>query len=352
MSELFLDGSKLLYHLPVVEKWKRGEHFFPIHAEISPTSGCNQRCNLCYVDFLGHKSGFLEESIMNDLADDFKKVGLKSVLLAGEGEPTANKGIVSMIQRAHRNGVDMALNTNAVLMTEDMSKAIMPHLMWARFTFQAGNPELYQEIHKGHRTDFSRATANVENAVKVKRDQNLNVTLGIQQILINENYRNVYETAKLAKELGVDYYVVKRFSKHPRNSYDVPADIHMQSTDQLRQVEELTDDKFKVIVRWNNFNDSPERGYKKCLGTPFITQILADGKIYPCSQFFKNPEFCYGDLHHESFEQIFTGDNVKRITKKIEDEINVKGCISFCRHNSTNEFLWKVQEKIEHENFI
>ena len=60
MSNLFLDGSKLIHHLPVVEKWKRGEKIFPIHAEISPTSGCNQRCNLCYVDYLGHKSGFLE----------------------------------------------------------------------------------------------------------------------------------------------------------------------------------------------------------------------------------------------------------------------------------------------------
>ncbi len=352
MSELFLDGSKLLHHLPVVEKWKNGQSFFPIHAEISPTSGCNQRCTLCYVDFLGHKSGFLEEEIMNKLADDFGSVGLKSVLLAGEGEPTANKGIVSMIQRAQRNGVDMALNTNAVLMTKEMSKEIMPYLTWSRFTFQAGNQELYQSIHKGHVSDFKRATTNVADAVKIKIDNKLNVTLGTQQILINENFQNIYETAKLSKELGVDYFVVKRFSKHPKNSYDVPEDIHLQSLDQLKQVESLTDSKFKVIVRWNNFNDSPVRGYKKCLGTPFITQILADGKIYPCSQFFKDPAFCYGDLHSQSFNEIFTSGNVERITKKIENEINVKGCISFCRHNSTNEFLWKLVERPEHENFI
>ena len=352
MSELFLDGSKLIHHLSTVEKWKNKERFYPIHVEISPTSGCNQRCNLCYVDYLGHKSGLLDENIMNSLADEFGKLGVKSVLLAGEGEPTANKGITSMIPRAAKNGVDMAINTNAVLLTKEMSKEIMPYLTWSRFTLQAGNQETYQLIHKGHRTDFERATANIQEAVKIKRDQKLKVTLGTQQILINENYRNVYETAKLSKELGVDYFVVKRFSKHPKNTYDVPVDLHLQSLDELEKVESLQDENFKVIVRWNNFNDSHVRGYKKCLGTPFITQILADGKIYPCSQFFKDPSYSYGDLHEQSFEEIFNSGRVEQITKRIEDEINVKNCISFCRHNSTNEFLWKIANKPMHENFI
>jgi radical SAM protein with 4Fe4S-binding SPASM domain len=352
MSELFLDGSKLLHHLPTVEKWKRGERIFPIHAEISPTSGCNQRCNLCYVDYLGHKGGFLPEPIMNSLADEFGKLGLKSVLLAGEGEPTANMGIVSMIQRAHRNNVDMAINSNAVLLNKEMSQAILPHLVWARFTFQASTPSLYQSIHKGHSSDFDRATKNVQDAVKVKRDSKSTVTLGTQQILINENYRNIYETAKLSKELGVDYYVVKRFSKHPNNSYDVSENLWQESEDELKRAEELSDEKFKVIVRWNNFKNDCNRIYKKCIGTPFITQILADGKIYPCSQFFKDPEFCYGDLHFQTFEEIFTSGRVEEVTKKIEREVNVKNCISYCRHHSTNQFLWKIYEEPQHANFI
>ncbi len=352
MSELFLDGSKLIHHLPVVEKWKNGERFFPLHAEISPTSGCNQRCNLCYVDYLGHKAGFLPETIMNSLADSFGKVGVKSVLLAGEGEPTANKGIVSMIQRAHRNGVDMAINSNAVLLTKEMSEAIMPHLTWARFTFQASNPELYKKIHRGGKNDFEKATANVQEAVRVKRDNKLPVTLGTQQILINENYQNIYETAKLSKSLGVDYYVVKRFSKHPNNTYDVPEDLWQQAEEDLKRVEELTDSNFKIIVRWNNFKNDCNRIYKKCIGTPFITQILADGKIYPCSQFFKDPNYCYGDLHTQSFEEIFLSERVTEVTKKIEREVNVKNCISYCRHHSTNQFLWKIYDEPAHRNFI
>ena len=93
MKNLFLDGSKLLYHLPAVQKWLKGEEVFPVHVEISPSSGCNQRCILCCVDFKGHKPKNIEEKILLNLVRDFKKCGVKSFLLAGEGEPLLNKAL-------------------------------------------------------------------------------------------------------------------------------------------------------------------------------------------------------------------------------------------------------------------
>ena len=352
MSELFLDGSKLIHHLPRVNEWKKGRRIAPLHVEISPTSGCNQRCNLCYVDYLGHKPGLLREDIMTGLISSFEKMGVKSVLLAGEGEPTVNPAIIPMIRKSMDTNVDMALNSNAVLLDEKMAEEILPGLTWARFTFQASNKELYNQIHLGHKNDFEKAVKNVEACCRIKRDKKLKVTLGIQQILINENYRDVLETAKLAKELGVDYFVVKRFSKHPKNDYDVPEDLWKKSIDLFEEAEKLQDENFKIIVRWKNFSKDCDRNYKKCVGTPFITQILADGKVYPCSQFFKNPDFAYGDLYNESFEEIILGDKAKAVTEKIEKEIDVSKCISYCRHHSTNIFLWNIVEEPSHVNFI
>ncbi|WP_417335287.1 radical SAM protein [Halobacteriovorax marinus] len=352
MAELFLDGSKLINHISTVNKWKRGERIAPIHVEVSPSAGCNQRCNLCYVDYLGHKSKLLSEKILVSMVEDFSEIGVKSVLLAGEGEPTANPGVVPMIKRAHELGVDMAINSNAVLMTPEMSREILPGLTWARFTFQASNKALYDKIHLGGRNDFSRAINNVEAAVKIKKELGLNVTLGIQQILINENYRDVLETAKLAKSLGVDYYVVKRFSKHPNNDYDVPVDLYKQSLDLFDEAEKLSDDNFKVLVRWKNFTKDCDRNYKRCMGIPFITQVLADGKIYPCSQFFKDDRFSFGDLHKSSFKEIIFSDKAQEVAKRIENTVDVSKCMSFCRHHNTNMFVWDVMEDKKHKNFI
>ena len=178
------------------------------------------------------------------------------------------------------------------------------------------------------------------------------MTLGAQQILINENYTDVLETAKLAKNLGLDYYVVKRFSKHPKNDYDVPEDLYKKSLDLFTEAEKLSDKNFKVIVRWNNFEKDCNRTYKKCIGIPFITQILADGRVYPCSQFFKDMNYCMGDLHDSSFEDIIFGDKAHEVTKHIEKNIDVSKCMSYCRHHCTNLFLWNIYEPPGHSNFI
>lgn len=352
MSELFLDGSKLMHHLDRVNSWSKGKSIAPIHVEVSPTSGCNQRCNLCYVDYLGHKAGLLPEKILVDMVKDFSEIGVKSVLLAGEGEPTVNKGIIAMIETARQRGVDMALNTNAVLFTPEMSSKILSGLTWCRFTFQASNEELYNRIHMGGKHDFKKAIAHVKAAVEFKKDNSLDVTLGIQQILINENYRDVLECAKLAKELGVDYFVVKRFSKHPKNDYDVPEDLYQKSIDLFKMCEELETESFKVLVRWKNFTKDCNRTYKKCIGTPFITQVLADGGVYPCSQFFKDPNYIYGNLHEKSFKEIIFGEQAKEVSRKIEDTVDVSKCISYCRHHSTNIFLTNAVEEKLHKNFI
>ena len=67
MAELFLDDTKLMYHLDIVEGWLKGKDIAPIHVEISPTSLCNQRCQFCYRDFDGHKDNTLSREVFLDL---------------------------------------------------------------------------------------------------------------------------------------------------------------------------------------------------------------------------------------------------------------------------------------------
>ena len=317
MSELFIDGSKLIHHLTEVEKWKQGKLIYPLHVEVSPTSGCNQRCSLCCVDYLGHKSKMLTEDILIKLVKDMKSCGVKSILLAGEGEPTANKAIVPMIQQAQKSGLDIALNSNAVLLDRSMALDILPGLTWARFTMQSANKDIYHKIHKGSVNDYATVIENLERVVKIKKDHKLQVTLGIQQILINENYNTIYDTAKLAREIGMDYFVIKRFSKHPKNSYDVPEDLYLNAVDQLRKIDALSNDNFSAITRWNNFEKDPNRQYENCLGISFITQVLADGGIYPCSQFFYDENYCYGNLYKNTFKEIFCSTKKKDIQRHI-----------------------------------
>lgn len=352
MGNLFLDGSKLQYHLECVNNWLKGKDIFPIHVEISPSSACNQRCILCCVDYKKHKPVLLSREVMLSLVDEFATNGVKSFLLAGEGEPLLNKNISEFVVKSYERGIDSAINSNAVLLSEQISKEILPCLTWARFTIQTPYPEKYAKVHAAKEEDFFIAVENIKKAVKIKHENNLRVTLGIQQILINENYEDIYENAKFAKDIGVDYFTVKRFSKHPDNTYDVPDDLYVKCLEQFEQCEKLSDDKFKALIRWNQFEAQCIRNYKKCIALPFITQILANGGVYPCCQFFADDTKCFGNLNRQTFSEIWLGKRRREIIKYIENNINVGNCMTYCRHHSTNIFLWQFLNPPMHINFV
>jgi len=89
IDKIYMDGTKLDRHLDDVAKWQKGEWFSPIHMELSFTNICNQKCTFCYTAW-AHGSTVMDAKVIKDLIISAKKTGIKSTLIAGEGEPTIN----------------------------------------------------------------------------------------------------------------------------------------------------------------------------------------------------------------------------------------------------------------------
>ncbi|MBT6047894.1 MAG: radical SAM protein [Candidatus Scalindua sp.] len=353
INQLFLDGHKLIHHLDVVEDFMKGKTIVPIHAEISPTSLCNQNCRFCYRDFDGHKSQSLSREVFLGLIRSLAEVGVKSVLLAGDGEPLMNEYTPDAIVLGREMGLDMALNSNAVLLTEGIIKKILPSLTWIRFSVMSPEIETYKQIHGVKKDHLRVAIDNIKKCVEFKREHGLDVTIGIQQVLLRENATQVFQEAQMAKTIGVDYYVLKPFSKHNENTYSTDEDLHIQYHEELQKAERLTDGSFNCIIRWNTFEDKGVRDYEKCYGIPFIAQIGADGGFYSCCPFFGMKEFSFGNLYEKSFEEILRSERRKVVIKNIIDNVNVhKDCMTYCRHHQINKFLWTLENSPAHLNFI
>lgn len=352
MSRLYLDGTKIGYHLDELNKWLKGEFFPPIHIEIGPTSACNHKCFFCYVDYKKENVGYLKKGLYLKLIESCRNIGVKSVLLAGDGDPLVNKNTANAIELAGRIGLDIALNTNAVLLTPEISKCILPNLTWMRVSVMSSEPDCYAKLHGTHPSDFERLVENLTFAAKYKKEKNLKVTLGVQQVLIKENANTVAKLAKLTKEIGFDYYVLKPFHLHPDNAYDTPGDLHEKHKAVLKRAEKLSSENFKSIIRWNIFEDMGKRHYTRCIGLPFILQTAGDGHIYTCCPFYGNKEFSYGDLNEQSLEEILRSSRYRDVQKKVENEIDVNKCMSYCRHHNVNKFLWSFRTPPAHLNFI
>src|SRR3989338_9423822 len=118
--KLQLNGHKLLYHLEELNKWTKGEDFYPIYVELSPTSACNHRCVHCYIRYLDFKAVFLEREIMLNLVSELGKVGVKALCIAGTGEPFLHKATPEVIEAAKKSGLDVACATNGILFNHEI----------------------------------------------------------------------------------------------------------------------------------------------------------------------------------------------------------------------------------------
>jgi radical SAM protein with 4Fe4S-binding SPASM domain len=215
------------------------------------------------------------------------------------------------------------------------------------------DPQHYSFIHGVPADNLAKALHNIRECVRIKRAKKLAVTIGIQQVLLNENAGDVYQEALTAKRIGVDYYVLKPFSKHPLNDYDSATDLHITYRKELEKAQKLSSKKFTSIIRWNTFSDEGAREYDTCLGIPFIAQIGADGGFYSCCPFFGDERFLFGNINKQSFGAILRSKKRREVLKRVESDVNVhRDCMAYCRHHQINKFLWQLAHEPKHVNFI
>lgn len=113
-------GEKLFHHQSAMEALRNGKGM-PISCWIAPTDVCNARCSFCSV---GERVGdVLTFSQITGFLDQLIPLGLKSVTFSGGGNPLiykckeTGKGLEDCIRYAHGNGLEVALITNGMPLT-------------------------------------------------------------------------------------------------------------------------------------------------------------------------------------------------------------------------------------------
>lgn len=347
-----LDSHKLIFHPEAVSKWLHGENIYPIEIEISPSGACNHRCIFCAVDYVGYKPIFLKkETILRDIKFMSGK-GLKSVICSGEGEPILNKDLPEIVNTIKNYGVDVAMASNGVLLTEEFVKECLSSFTWIRFSMASGEEKSYKEIHRSMADDLNKVKNNLAYAVKYKRENKLKTTLGVQCLLIPNNIRQIVEQAKMLKEIGVDYFTIKPYSKHlhSNNRFEIN---YEELLDLEMEVKEIETEDFKIYFRANAMQKVHHcKSYTQCLGLPFMTHIDATGEVWPCIAHLGAEELSYGNINESTFEEIWNGNRRREVEKIINSGDINKICREACRLDEINIYLDELKNPGEHVNFI
>jgi MoaA/NifB/PqqE/SkfB family radical SAM enzyme len=350
------DSTKLPYHERRVKAYfDRGLRVPPIHIDMGIAKFCNVKCVFCYGLFQNVKPVFIQKDALLNTIRGAKEIDVKSIAFIGDGEPTCNPHVYEALELGAEIGLDMAISTNGFLVNESSRRhSILASCKWMRFCISAGTQEGYKKIHQ--KDYFKDVVKNIKDMVLVKKSARYPCEVGMQAVYIpGMMNQDMIEEAKLAVDLGVDYFVIKQCSLPDKGEsgmsyFDINEYDSKATDDTLHTCAALSTKDTEIIVKWNIIKQKGARPYQGCPSVPFISEMSGNGDWYPCGHMFGDkPEFAsykFGNVHEKSLVEIYESGHYWEVIKRMRENFDVQNqCKGACRLDKTNEFCWNYMNR-------
>ncbi len=339
---------KFVHILPELQKVKRGEIVPPVNLQIDLTNRCNYDCVFCYYHIHDHIKEFnpqdwLKEEEAIKIIREAKDYGLKSVEITGGGEPLLVPYFREFSQKARNLGLERSLVTNGVLLSKYTDE--VKDYSWVRVSMDAITPKTYMNVHGKDGRNFGKVKKGLEELCWEKEDD---CVVGISTVVCQENYQDIVNLTKYAKEIGADNLRIS--IAHTPQREHIFDGIWDDVVEQIEEAKELQTDNFKVFAFSNRIKDiARETKGGFCYYHHFTTAVGANGALYPCCYFKYIPQYNFGNLKEESFKEVWEGEKRKKFI-----ETTAKDCPASCwmtEKNSFARYLTLNEEEIPHLNF-
>lgn len=342
-KELILDGTKIGWHEDRLQQWRAGERFAPLTVDLALTRACNYGCHFCYAMLQENEKRTITKDVIYSFLDDAAEMGVRGISLVGDGESSISPVFMDTIVRGAQNGIDMACASNGLTLTKRRAEEVLPYLTYLRINFSAGESKRYAEIMGAKERWFDRVCQNIKDMVEIKKRNNLDVTIGMQMVVMPEYGDQIIPLAKLGAELKPDYLVLKHCSDDEDGSLGVDYGGYDSLHEILREAEKYSNDDYKVVVKWSKIEANGIRKYQRCYGAPFLIQMSGTGLVAPCSMMFNDryKKFHLGNICDSRFKDIVYSDHYWEIMNHLASpNFNAQAsCPTLCLQDKFNEVL-------------
>ena len=312
--------NKLLQEdvLNYIEKtdWVEGNDS-PYAVELDPTSVCDLACPGCISEDViaaGHR--FDKERLL-ELGQEMIDAGVKAVILIGGGEPLAHPKAGELIDLLGKNDVHVGITTNGSFIDRYI-EPISNFSKWTRVSMDAGSSDMFKRLRptKTGKSKFTKIISNMELLAKSKKGK-MGYSYLIQThsdgIGIESNIHEIYKAAKLAKDVGCDYFEVKPTYQF-RN--DVPHALMVhdkylmnQAREQINKLDDLEDENFSILKAINlkfsldGVDAEPDQNYTDCPSAHLRTLVTPSG-VFVCPYWRAKDSMKVGDVVDTSFSEV------------------------------------------------
>lgn len=344
---------KVLHHIDRLQVLARGGDVAPVTVEIDPVAYCNHACAWC-VDPV-HRPVTMPEATFGALVDELSGFSIngfrvQGVVLKGGGEPTLHPAFDRLVERAVASGFAVGVVTNGSRL-QQWAPVLAAHATYVRVSIDGPTAESHHLIH-GSR-DFDAILAGVREllALRARRYP----TVGLSFAMDTRTAGLARDAIDLGDRLGVDYVLLR-----PPFFEEVGREATM-SVDEARQVrrrlaEEAAAYGGAMLVQVGNWvGDAEQRGSGRelaaagrrdaqlapalpvehrtgrCLASPVLAVVAADGSVYGCCNLRALPQWSFGRIDYErgiGFAGIWHGSARRDVLARMHRT----ECIGHCTH--------------------
>ena len=343
-------SDKILKHLDRVNQWLKGENPPPITVELDMTNVCNHNCPKCVGGYFQHRNQqYLPKYLAEDIIRQLAKATICGLIFTGGGEPLCHPHTGEMVKLAHVLGLDIGFITNGSLINEEIAQILLQCCRWVRISIDAATAKTFEKIHGVDGKAFHNVIDNTRLLTKMKQNLKSRTTIGIGYLTCDYTKEEMYEAAKLYKQLNVDYLQFRPMQVYDNDEFQYHwSDV----TEEIYKCMKGATDGYKVLYSKHKYEMMKDkrygRNYKKCYGHQFATEVAADGKMYLCCHTRGHEKYCIGELRKNTFKEIW---NSKR-RQEVAQNIDFRDCIPLCRDNTFNQILWNIKQPKQHVNFL
>ena len=215
---------------PLPDLRKMPGRFYPInYFFIEITNACNFKCTWCPDEIMGRRRGFMKKQkvfrILDEIAEKKSWLGpLYPVKLHQMGEPMLHPDLVAIVDHAERRGVEIELNTNCGLITEEKLDGLYgAGLTNLILSYQTPDPASFK-TRKAPRIDFDAYRDKVRLAIerKVALGARTRLEIDIMNTKHADGYRIVSEEEQALAFLE-DWIA---FSRDLERKYNLEPRVH------------------------------------------------------------------------------------------------------------------------------
>ncbi len=181
-------------------------HAKPLRLTWTGTTKCNMRCHMCQVNrrTLDQKYPDLTLEQLERIAQEFFPT-LKFINLTRRGEPLVDPNLGRIIELCEQYAVKMDINTNGMLLTENLLPRIIPILSDVKVSIDGATEKIFQQIREGGK--LGSVLENVKQFIRLRKEilePKDYPKLSFELTLMRSNVDHLSKLIQVAHDIGVD----------------------------------------------------------------------------------------------------------------------------------------------------